>query len=155
MVKHGHQNTRGFTLIEVIIAGVILALGAASLLSLTSRALQMQRRGEQKIVAASLLDELLSTVLMEGPQDFVQMNSMNGSCDSPFEEWEYKLEIDSAVGTDPFQVMAIVYAPNGDAFECSTMIAPRLGEEPNPERIPFEPIDREARWAELQEDEFE
>tara|TARA_B100001059_G_scaffold74676_1_gene72274 strand:- start:720 stop:1187 length:468 start_codon:yes stop_codon:yes gene_type:complete len=155
MVNHGHQNTRGFTLIEVIIAGVILALGAASLLSLTSRALQMQRRGEQKIVAASLLDELLSTVLMEGPQDFVQMNSMNGSCDSPFEEWEYKLEIDSAVGTDPFQVMAIVYAPNGDAFECSTMIAPRLGEEPNPERIPFEPIDREARWAELQEDEFE
>ena len=155
MVTNRRELRRGFTLIEVIIAGVILALGAASLLSLTSRALQMQRRGEQKIIAASLLDELLSTVLVEGPQDFLRMNSMRGPCDAPFSKWEYKLEIDSAVGTDPFKVMAIVYSPSGDAFECSTLIAPRLGEEPNPERIPFEPIDREGRWAELDEEDFE
>ena len=155
MVNTGLRRSGGFTLIEVIIAGVILALGAASLLSLTSRALQMQRRGEQKIIAASLLDELLSTVLVEGPQDFVQMNSMNGPCDFPFEEWQYKVEIDSAVGRDPFRIIATVYSPNGDAFDCSTLIAARLGEEPNPERIPFEPIDREARWAELEEEDFE
>ena len=155
MVTTPERKRGGFTLIEVIIAGVILALGAASLLSLTSRALQMQRRGEQKIIAASLLDELLATVLMEGPQDFVQMNSLNGPCDPPFEQWQFRVEIDSAVGSDPFRVLATVFAPDGDEFNCATLIAPRLGEEPNPERIPFEPIDREARWAELEEEEFE
>lgn len=155
MVIRKNHEPRGFTLIEVIIAGVILAVGAGSLLSLTSRALQMQRRGEQKIVAASLLDEILSTVLAEGPQDYLRMNSMSGSCDAPFEKWEYKLEIDDAVGTDPFRVMAVVYSPNGNAFDCSTLIAARLGEEPNPDRIPFEPIDREGRWAELEEEDFE
>ena len=51
MVTTHERKRGGFTLIEVIIAGVILALGAASLLSLTSRALQMQRRGEQKTAA--------------------------------------------------------------------------------------------------------
>ena len=155
MVTTREKQRGGFTLIEVIIAGVILALGAASLLSLTSRALQMQRKGEQKIIAASLLDEILSTVLMEGPQDLVQMNSLSGTCDPPFDEWEFRLEIDSAVGTDPFRVLATVLSPDGDEFNCATLIAPRLGEEPNPERIPFEPIDREARWAELEEEDFE
>jgi prepilin-type N-terminal cleavage/methylation domain-containing protein len=155
MVNSEKRASRAFTLIEVIIAGVILAVGAASLLSLTSRALQMQRRGEQKIVAAGLLDELLSTVLVEGPQDYLRMNSMSGTCEEPFQRWEYKMEIDDAVGTDPFRVRATVYSPNGDTFECSTLIAARLGEEPNPDRIPFEPIDREARWAELEEEDFE
>ena len=102
-VKQGwHQplNRSGFTLIEVLIAGVILAIGMTTLLTLTSRAIGLQRRGEQKIVAAALLDELLGSVLTEGPQDFIRIQSTSGPCDPPFEDWSYSVEIENAVGSE-------------------------------------------------------
>ena len=154
MVKYDSRKSRGFTLVEVIISGIILVIAAVSLLSLTSQSLSMHRRGEEKIVAASLLDELLSKVLTEGALDFESMYSSRGSCEEPFSNWEYEVEIDNAAGTDPYRVNARVVSPNGRTFECATLIAPRLGEEPNPVRAPAEPVDREERWAELMEEEL-
>ena len=146
---------RGFTLVEVMIAGVILAIGMTALLTLTSRAISIQRRGEQKIIAAALLDELLGSVLTEGPQDFERIQSNSGPCDPPFEGWEYDIEIESAVGSGPFTVLARVTAPNGSSYECGTLIAPKLGETPDPDRAPIEPIDREGRWLDMDmEDEL-
>ena len=152
--RHPHNHRTGFTLIEVLVAGIVLAIGMTTLLSITSQALSTQRRGEQKIIAASLLDELLSSVLTEGPQDFIRLKSSSGPCDAPFDDWEYVVEIDNAVGSDPFKVLATVTSPSGQAYECGTLIAPKLGEEPNPDRFPFEPIDREGRWLELEDEEL-
>ena len=152
MVRRPGQRRCGFTLIEVIISGIILAIGMTALLTLTSRALAMQRRGERKIVAASILDELLGSVLTEGPHDFVKLHSTSGPCEPPFDDWEYKVEIDDSVGMDPFRVLAEVISPDGHVYECATLIAPKLGEEPDPDRFPPEPIDREARWAEIEDE---
>ena len=55
----------------------------------------MHRRGEQKIVAASLLDDLLGSVLTEGAQDFTTMYPSRGFCEAPFTDWEYEVEIDA------------------------------------------------------------
>lgn len=143
----------GFTLIEVLIAGVILAIGMTTLLTLTSRAIGLQRRGEQKIVAAALLDELLSSVLTEGPQDFLRLQSTSGPCDPPYEDWEFAVDIENAVGSDPYRVLATVTAPDGRTYECGTLMAPKLGETPDPDRVPPEPIDREGRWLDLEAEE--
>ena len=145
-------HSTGFTLIEVLIAGLILAIGMTTLLTLTSRAIGLQRRGEQKIVAAALLDELLGSVLTEGPQDFIQIHSTSGPCDPPFEDWKYTVDIENAVGSDPYKVLAKVTAPDERTYECATLIAPKLGETPDPDRIPPEPIDREGRWLEMEEE---
>ncbi len=153
-IRHERVARSGFTLIEVLIAGVILAIGMTTLLTLTSRAIGLQRRGEQKIVAAALLDEILSSVLTEGPQDFIRIHSTSGPCDPPFEDWEYNVDIENAVGSDPYKVLATVTAPDDRAYECGTLIAPKLGETPDPDRIPPEPIDREGRWLEM-EDQME
>ena len=147
------RRNRGFTLIEVMIAGVVLAIGMTALLTLTSRAISMQRRGEQKIIAAALLDETLGVVLTEGPNDYTRMHSSSGACDEPFEDWSYVVDIENAVGSDPFRVLATVIAPNGDEFMCETLIAPKLGEFPDPERMPPEPIDREGRWLDMELEE--
>jgi type II secretion system protein I len=156
MCETGTRQARfkrtGFTLIEVLIAGVILAIGMTTLLTLTSRAINLQRRGEQKIVAAALLDELLGSVLTEGPQDFIQIQSTSGACEPPFEDWEYTVDIDNAVGSDPYKVLATVIAPDERSYECATLIAPKLGETPDPDRIPPEPIDREGRWLEMEDE---
>lgn len=146
------RRRNGFTLIEVIIAGVILAIGMTSLLTLTSRALSMQQRGEQKIIAAALLDEKLGSILTEGPQDYVRLHSTSGQCDAPFEEWSFNIDIENSVGTDPFRVLATVTSPNGRLFECETLIAPKLGETPDPDRMPPEPIDRVGRWMEMEDE---
>lgn len=154
MVNTPTIKRRGFTLVEVIISGIILVIAAGSLLSLTSQSLNMHRKGEEKVVAASLLDELLGKVLTEGAQDFENMHPSRGPCEEPFSNWEYEVDIDNAVGTDPYRVTARVVSPNGRTFECATLIAPRLGEEPNPVRAPAEPVDREERWAEMMEEEL-
>ena len=151
-IRHGRGTRSGFTLIEVLIAGVILAIGMTTLLTLTSRAIGLQRRGEQKIVAAALLDELLGSVLTEGPQDFIRIQSTSGPCDPPFEDWSYSVDIENAVGSDPYKVLATVTAPDERTYDCATLIAPKLGETPDPDRIPPEPIDREGRWLEMEDE---
>lgn len=150
--RNAVRRQGGFTLIEVMIAGMILAIGMTALLTLTSRAISMQQRGEQKIIAAALLDETLGSVLTEGPHDYTRLHSTSGACDAPFENWEYSVEIEDSVGMDPFRVLATVTAPNGKQFECETLIAPKLGETPDPDRMPPEPIDREGRWIEMEDE---
>jgi prepilin-type N-terminal cleavage/methylation domain-containing protein len=47
---------RGFALIEVVIAGVILAVGLAGIINVSMRAMDMQRRGEAEVVSKSASD---------------------------------------------------------------------------------------------------
>ena len=139
---------RGFALLDVVIAGVILAIGLATLFSLTSRSLEAQREGEIKVLAAGMLDSLLSEVLLEGPADYQDLHSSAGRGDFPYEEFEYRLRIsDPGVG-EPYEVLATVTHDTGRTYECETLIAAKLGEEPDPIREPQEPIDREARYEE-------
>ena len=66
---------RGFALIEVVIAGVILAVGLAGIINVSMRAMDMQRRGEAEVIASSLLDGLLSQVLVDGVTEFPKLNA--------------------------------------------------------------------------------
>jgi len=146
----GIRATRrpGFALLDVVIAGVILAIGLATLFSLTSRSLEAQREGEIKVLAAGMLDSLLSEVLLEGPADYQDLHSSAGRGDYPYEEFEYRIRIsDPGVG-EPYEVLAVVTHDTGRTYECETLIAAKLGEEPDPIREPQEPIDREARYEE-------
>lgn len=141
-------SRRGFALLDVVIAGVILAIGLATLFSLTSRSLEAQREGEIKVLAAGMLDSLLSEVLLEGPADFQDLHSSAGRGEYPYEEFEYRIRIsDPGVG-EPYEVLAVVTHDTGRSYECETLIAAKLGEEPDPIREPQEPIDREARYEE-------
>ena len=147
MVRHRENaivSRRGFALVDAIVAGILLAVGLAAIISLGSRALALQQRGEREIVAASLLDELLATVLMEGPADYVQLHPTSGQFDEPFGDFEYEVLIEDGSAGVPFKVTAVVRHASGCSFLCETLIAPKLGDEPDPPRAPLEPIDREA-----------
>lgn len=58
---------RGFALIDAIIGGALLALALTGVVTLSQRSLVMLQRGEREAIAASMLDELLSEVVTEGP----------------------------------------------------------------------------------------
>jgi len=147
---------RGFALIEVVIAGVILAVGLAGIINVSMRAMDMQRRGESEVIASSLLDGLLSQVLVDGVIEFPKLNATSGRFDAPFEDWEFEVLIDPEGLGDPYTVTAMVRDARGQAYTVETRIAPRriaprLGEDPNPDRRPPEPFDRQGAFSKDEE----
>lgn len=137
---------RAFALLEVIIAGVVLAIGLGAVVSLASRSLMEQQRGERGVVAAALLDQLLAEILVEGPVDWPKQHDTSGTFESPFDGYNYEVVIEEAEPGYPCEVMAIVHDDAGRGYRCATRIAIRAGEEPNPERMPSEPFDRQSYW---------
>ena len=145
----GSRRARGFALIDVIIAGVILGIGLTTLFALTSRSLDMQRDGEIQVMAAGMLDDLLSTVLLEGPADFPDLHPIGGRGEYPYEQFEYRVNINDPGEGEPYRIEAVVIHDSGRTYRCETLIAAKLGDEPDPIRYPEEPIDREARYEEI------
>lgn len=152
MNRHRHVpglRKTGFALIDVVIAGVILAIGLTMLFTITSRSLDMQRDGETRVLAAGMLDDLLSTVLFEGPAEFPDLHSISGRGEFPYDQFEYRVDINDPGDGEPYRVQVSVTHDNGRSYRCETLIAAKLGEEPDPIRYPEEPIDREARYEEI------
>lgn len=138
---------RAFALIEVIIAGIVLAIGLSAVVSIAARSLADQQRGEHAVAAASILDSLLAQVLVDGPVEYPRLHGVAGRCADPWEDFEYEVRIDEAAQGDACGVVAIVRDPSGREYRCATRIAIRAGEEPNPDRAPQEPVDRAERWS--------
>lgn len=150
--SHFRRGTarRGIALIDVIVGTILLAIGLSGILVLTSRAMVLQRKGEVEVVAASLIDELLSTILAEGPTDFQKMYDTFGSYTEPFQEYDYIVDIDDRGIGYPFRVTAtVIHRPTGAEYSVQTLIADREGEDPNPVRQPTKPIDRQGRYDEM------
>lgn len=139
---------RGFALMDAVIAGILLAIGLITVLSVGGQAMTMQRRGEVDVRAASALDELLAGVLTEGPEDFEKLHPLSGSFDfdSPYQDFQFTIEIEHGGAGVPARVVARVTHESGREYLVETSIAEKRGEQPDPTRTPTEPIDREARY---------
>lgn len=147
MVTHRSRRlARGWALLDVIIGGVILGIGLAAVISIAERSLAMQQRSERELVAAELLDGLLSEVLSVGIADWELTRASSGTFDAPFEEWEWELDIDKQGLGDPYRVLATARDRRGSEFRVETLMAPRPENTQDPERAPTEPIDRQARY---------
>src|SRR5690606_4616821 len=73
MVTHPTNRAarrRGFILVDVIVAGVLLGIGLVTVIGLTGSAIASQRRGEELQVAAMLADEQLNLALAVGPEAY-------------------------------------------------------------------------------------
>jgi hypothetical protein len=138
---------------DAILGGVILGIGMAVMLSLTSRSVAMQAQGQHQLVAAWLVDELLGMVLVEGPVAYPQLYATDGRFEAPFEDFEFDVAIDDIGLGLPFRVTATVRWPHGPGYhqvQAQTYIAQRLGDPLQP-RAPLEPIDRIARYYDDEE----
>jgi Tfp pilus assembly protein PilV len=143
------RRRSGFALVDAIIAGVVLAIGLTMIFMLTSRSLDLQRRGEIEVMAAGMMDNILSMVLLEGPADYPDLHPVSGQGEFPYEQFEYRVNIQDPGEGEPYSVSVEVTHLTGRSYRCETLIAAKLGEEPDPVRYPEEPIDREARYEEI------
>jgi uncharacterized membrane protein YgcG len=142
-----YRARRGFALMDAVIAGILLSIGLVTVLSVGGQAMTMQRRGEVDVRASAALDELLSAVLTEGPEDYEKLHPLSGSfeADSPFQDFQFTVEIERGGAGVPARVLARVIHEGGREYSIETSIAEKRGDEPDPVRTPSEPIDRVAR----------
>ncbi len=142
-------SRRGWALVDVIVGGVILGIGLATVVSIAERSLAMQQRSERELVAAQLLDGLLSEVLSVGVVEWDLARSPTGTFDAPFDQWEWELQIDKQGTGDPYRVLATARDRDGAEFRVETLMAPQPENTEEPQRAPTAPIDRQARYDEV------
>lgn len=138
---------RAFSLFEAVIAAAILGSSLAVILGLSADTLASQRRGELLETAASLADERLQLVLAVGPEAYPSLFTTTGPCDAPFESFSHSVTLTPGTGGEPYDVSATITWLEGvtpRSLTIHTRIAPRLGDDPNPDRAPQETTDRSA-----------
>ncbi len=129
---------RGFLLADGLVAAVLLGVSLAMMIGLVSRASRTQREGQRLEVVAMLLDEQLNLVLARGPDDYSSRFGLTGTCEAPFDDYRYELVITGQAG-EAYLVRATILWNSGReerSESVETRIAPRLGDEPDPERRP-------------------
>lgn len=139
------RTSRGFALIEALAASVVLGLGLVAVMGLTARAISAQTRGETLAKAAMLADERLSLVLACGVEGYGSSFPMRGACEAPFEDFSFEVTIREGTSGDPAFVVAEIFWTRGGeqrSIAVETLIAPRLGDEPDPDRRPDETVER-------------
>ena len=139
---------RGLALIDAILGGLLIAIGIGTIMSLTARSVREQARGEKRVVASWLADELLSMVIVEGPVEYTRVQDASGIYSPPFDDFEFEVQIEETGRNAPYRVTAYVrWGSRDDQYVAlETLVAERRGEEPNEEREPEEELDRESRY---------
>lgn len=137
---------RAVVLVDVIVGAVILGVALAVMVGILGRSIAAQTQGEQLQTAASLLDEQLNLVLAQGADSYGSRFGLEGTCDPPFQSFRYRLSFNTPPPGRPYEVTATIsWVSNGrDAsVSATTLIAPRLGDDPDPIRQPDEQVERQ------------
>lgn len=144
------ERRLGFALLDVIIGSAMLAVGLAVVISISSRSLTRQANAEKQITASWLADELISMVLVVGPDEYEKAYPKADRFEYPFQDFSYELTLDGDSEYLPVHTIVTVYWDAGGtqhALILETEVS-RLHGEPV-DRLPAEIVDREARYWEL------
>lgn len=137
---------RGFALLDAIVGGMLLGVGLTVVLGIGSRALSNQAEGEMRLQASWLADELLSMVLVEGPDKYSHLYDMHGDFDAPFDQFEYEINIDDRGPSSPSFVSVFITWPGARSpIVIETYISKREGDPFQP-REPVDEIERQQLW---------
>lgn len=145
-LAHRHPVRHAVVLVDVIVGAVLLGIALAVMLGILGRSITAQSRGEELQTAAALLDEQLNLVLMRGPDNYAGRFPVEGPCDAPFQAYSYRLSFKSAAPGLAYEVTATVSWNSGgrvQSADASTLIAPRLGDDPDPLRTPDQVVERQ------------
>jgi hypothetical protein len=136
----------GVVLVDILVAAVVMGVALAVLVGMAGRALMSQLQGERLAIAAMLADEQLNLVMMRGPDNYGSRFAVEGACEAPFTEFRYKVQfLGQASGGEPHEVSAtILWMESGreKSVVVETLMSPRIGDEPDPDRKPPERVER-------------
>lgn len=143
------RRRRGMALLDVLIGGVMLGIGLSVILSLTSRSLALQTDGEKRMTASWLADEILTMILVEGPDRYPRLYDTSGRYSEPFDGFSYEVQIEDLGRGAPYRATARVRWSDrsNDVLQVETLIALRIEAEEQL-REPYDRVDRIERYYE-------
>ncbi len=146
VIPRSIPSRRGVTLVDALIGSVLLGVALAVLLGIGTRAIGAQARGEDLRNAAAIIDEQLNLIVARGPDNYGSRFDTVGIADPPFQKYRYQVEFSGGQGGNAYEVTVTVTWNSGSGERresVTTLIAPRLGDEPDPIRKPDEAV---SRW---------
>jgi len=146
VARAGSPQRRAFALVDAIVAAILLGVSLAVIIGLSGQSISAQARGRDLRLAAMLADEQLSLVLARGPDDYARRFPTSGPCDPPLDRFRYQLDFISGSPAEPYLVRATITWTSGSrpqSLTIETLIAPRVGDDPDPDRTPAQPAVRD------------
>jgi len=117
------NSKRGFTLIEIAIALLILGVGFVGILSLFPVGFEATSRANNLTVATMLAQGILESAKLAGYDNVDGMATAKKTFDAPYDSFEYSLQVTGNVdGYALKQVDVEVYWPAGTANQKSTLL---------------------------------
>lgn len=141
----GHDRC-GFLLVDVLVGTVLIGIALGGILAVSTRALSMQRESGDLRQAGMVADEVMSTIHAYGVDSYTRVIRARGSASAPFDRFAYEVNVRTGRAGEPDEVRVLVswQSATGQprSFVLDALIAPRLGDEPDPNRRPPEATDR-------------
>jgi type II secretion system protein I len=102
------RSLRGMTLIEVLVASVLLGVGVVGLVSVASLAMRNQQRTEQRASALYLAQEKLAEVELIGPHIWMLGHPTRGAQEREGVAYEWTTQIEQLAVGELFSILVDV-----------------------------------------------
>ncbi len=102
------RRSGGFTLVEALLAGVVLAIAGAGIGYGMGQAVQTARVAREYEQAAMLLDAVVTRIDLIGPERLLSTGPMQGSFDEPWQAYSWQAAIESGELMDLYNVRVSV-----------------------------------------------
>ncbi len=109
-LKHGRQ---GFTLVEILVSSLILAVGAVIVCHLANQCLINTTEGIRYAHGYRLLDEALNKVASGKIRELADLKTIEGDFEPRYPNYRYRIEIVRADQIDLYRVRASVLWKEG------------------------------------------
>jgi type II secretory pathway pseudopilin PulG len=139
------SHARCFVLLDALVATVILGVAIAGIMGLSAAAIRSQTIGEQLQIASMIADERLEMVVALGPDGYQAEEPRRDDAADPFAAYEWEVDIEPGpVGDPSFVTVTVTWSHAGQtqSLTIDTLVAPRLGDDPDPDRQPQESLGR-------------
>ena len=118
-------NNSGFTVIEALCAGIVLALAAAAIGTGVRTSLEATRLGGKFRQAAELLDRTMTKVDMIGPSRLMVEGPSAGEFEPPWQDYRWEAEIEAREEGYLYEVTVRIFwpTPTGErSVEAQTLL---------------------------------
>ncbi len=119
------SESKGFTLLEVIIAVAIVSISLVTLLGLSNRSLQVHHKLRNTTTATLLAQQTMNQLELESQQSNLSFTQNNGRFEEPFEEfsWTTRYE-DTLVDAIKMVIVSVDWGSekNSDTVELTSFL---------------------------------
>lgn len=139
------SNTRCFVLLDALVGVVVLGVALTSVMGLSAAAVRSQAIGEELQIASMIADERLELVVAVGTEEYVGTFGRRGQAEEPWRGYEWAVDIQrGGVGDPDFVTVTVSWGRVSGvrSITVETLVAPRLGDDPDPDREPERSLGR-------------